>query len=386
MNKLIDLRQLRALITAHSLELLREPAVLFWGILFPILMSLGLGSAFSKKADKLINIAVTEPETKNGYEELLTAKNHRINLFLQNLFTGTGHNFKGIEETEGKLKLTSLNKKSGNNTFTFQSADWKQATRLLKRGEICLILELKNQKLLYHFEPVNPEAQYAYQKLQRLSEKKSLSETEENLTPLTLPGTRYIDFLIPGLIAMGIMMSCLWGLSYGIIEKRSRKLLRRMVATPMKKSYFLLSLIAVRAAMNVFEASILYLFAYFAFGVVIQGSLLALLLVFLSSNLAFSGISILAASRTSNNEVGNGLINAISTPMIVISGVFFSYHNFPDWTVSVIKFLPMTLVTDALRSVFIEGAGLKEVANPVIILTSTGICLFAAGLKLFKWH
>jgi ABC-2 type transport system permease protein len=182
------------------------------------------------------------------------------------------------------------------------------------------------------------------------------------------------------------MMSTMWGLSYGLIEKRSKKLLRRLVATPMKKSHFLIALITVRVAMNFFEAMALIIFGIIAFKMTIQGSIPAMILLFLAGNIAFAGIAVLASFHTSNTEVGNGIINFVVMPMMILSGIFFSYHNFPDWSIPVIQMFPLTMLTDGIRSIFNEGAGFPEVAIPVLILTATGIIFFGAGLKIFKWH
>jgi len=181
-------------------------------------------------------------------------------------------------------------------------------------------------------------------------------------------------------------MSSMWGISYGIIEKRSKKLLRRLVATPMKKSHFLIALIAVRVTMNFIEALALILFAIITFNMTIQGSMSALLLLFIAGNVAFAGIAVFVSSHTSNTEVGNGLINAVVMPMMVLSGIFFSYQNFPGWSVNVIKALPLTMLTDGIRSIFNEGAGYNEVAVPILVLSATGIIFFGTGLKIFKWH
>jgi ABC-type multidrug transport system permease subunit len=214
----------------------------------------------------------------------------------------------------------------------------------------------------------------------------SIAESNAEIKPLTIRGTRYIDFLVPGLISMGVMMSSMWGISYGIIEKRSKKLLRRLVATPMKKSHLLMALMTVRITMNFVEAAILILFAVLAFNMTVQGSLSALLILFIAGNFAFAGIAVLVSSHTSNTEVGNGIINAVVTPMMVLSGIFFSYQNFPDWSLPIIKVLPLTILTDGVRSIFNEGAGYSEVAFPVFVLTAIGILFFSAGLKIFKWH
>jgi ABC-type multidrug transport system permease subunit len=171
-----------------------------------------------------------------------------------------------------------------------------------------------------------------------------------------------------------------------MIDKRGKKLLRRMIATPMNKSHFLISLIIVRTTMNLAEAVLLFFFSYLVFGVTIQGNIGALFLIFFASNIAFAGLAVLISSRTASTEAGNGIINAVVTPMIVLSGIFFSYHNFPDFLIPVIKVLPLTLLADGIRSIFIEGAGYNEIALPFFILTVMGIIFFTAGIKLFKWH
>jgi ABC-type multidrug transport system permease subunit len=247
---------------------------------------------------------------------------------------------------------------------------------------------------VFHFDPRNPDAQLTYLKLIRLLDERPGAPAEaqdaghagESIEPLTVSGTRYIDFLVPGLIAMGIMMSSLWGMSYGVVEKRSKKLLRRMVATPMKKSHFLIALMTVRTAMNFIEGGLLFLFAYLVFHITIQGNVPALVLIFLSGNVAFAGIAILTSARTGNTEIANGLINLVSLPMMVLSGIFFSYHNFPEWSLPYIQKLPLTMLADGMRSIFIEGAGYAGIAFPSIVLALLGVACFAAGLKIFRWY
>jgi ABC-2 type transport system permease protein len=248
-------------------------------------------------------------------------------------------------------------------------------------------LEL-NGSVEYHFDPMNADAELIYLKLSNIIGKGELHKVSNNsvIRPLTVQGTRYIDFLVPGLITMGVMMSSMWGISYGIIEKRSKKLLRRLVATPMKKSHFLIALITVRISMNFIESLILFLFSLIAFKMTIQGDISALILTFLAGNIAFAGIAVFVSSHTSNTEVGNGLINSIVFPMMILSGIFFSYQNFPEWSLPVIKTLPLTILTDGIRSVFNEGAGYNELVKPILILTGTGVLFFSIGMKIFKWH
>jgi ABC-type multidrug transport system permease subunit len=154
----------------------------------------------------------------------------------------------------------------------------------------------------------------------------------------------------------------------------------------MKKSHFLIAQITVRIAMNFIESLVLFLFALVAFKMKIQGDIVALILVFLAGNIAFAGLAVLVSSHTSNTEVGNGLINAVVFPMMILSGIFFSYQNFPDWSLPVIRNLPLTILADGIRSIFNEGAGFHEVALPILILLTIGTVFFSVGLRIFKWH
>jgi ABC-type polysaccharide/polyol phosphate export permease len=165
-----------------------------------------------------------------------------------------------------------------------------------------------------------------------------------------------------------------------------KKLLRRMVATPMRKSIFLSSHIVTRIILGGFETVLLLTFAYLYFGTEITGSIAAFIAVFLAGIMAFSGIAIFMASRTAKTEVANGLVNVVTLPMLILSGIFFNYHNFPDWAIPVIQALPLTVLADSIRAIFIEAAGFQEIARPVIILCTTGLVTFIIGLKIFKWY
>ena len=154
----------------------------------------------------------------------------------------------------------------------------------------------------------------------------------------------------------------------------------------MKRSNFLFALITVRILMNFVEAGLLFLFAWLAFGTSIQGSVAALITLFIAGNLAFAGIAVFLASHTAKTEIGNGLINALSMPMMVLSGIFFSYHNFPEWSISTIQKFPLTMMADGMRSIMIEGAGFQETTISIAILASTGLVFFVAGMKIFRWH
>jgi ABC-2 type transport system permease protein len=380
MIKWLKYKQLWSLTSALFLELIREPGVLFWGIVFPILMSLGLGIAFTRKADVTIKVAITDNKELSVTGEKITA----IKDFLSN---DCEKNASSQEDT-WSWRYVKEDTKPGNTIFLFYPMNRDEAIRQLKRGIVNVLLTDSAGRVEYHFDPLNSDAQLTFLKLKNVLGEEGNTDVVNNyeIRPLTLSGTRYIDFLVPGLLSMGIMMSCMWGISYGIIEKRSKKLLRRFVATPMRKSHFLIALITVRISMNFIESLTLFLFSLLAFNLTIQGDVSALIFIFIAGNIAFSGIAVFVSSHTSNTEVGNGLINFVVFPMMVLSGIFFSYQNFPEWCLPVIKYLPLTILTDGMRSIFNEGAGYYEVAFPILILLTTGIAFFLAGLKMFKWH
>jgi ABC-2 type transport system permease protein len=362
--------QLWHLILAHLREILREPGILFWGIIFPILMSLGLGVAFTNKKDVTHDLAIVGTLSP-ALDSLLRE-----------------HSSAAADHPGADFSVVMPNPKIGNTTFRFHKMGWAQSMVQLKRGQLNVILTDSAGNIRYHFDPLNPDGQLTYMKLSNLIENHDLlnPESQESISPLTVKGTRYIDFLIPGLIALGVITSCMWGISYTIIERRSKKLLRRMVATPMKKSNLLIAMMTVRIGMNFVESGLLLLFAWLVFGISIQGSVPALFAIFVSGNVAFTGIAVFISSHTSKTEIGNGLINAITMPMMVLSGIFFSYHNFPAWSLGFIKSLPLTMLADGIRAIFNEGAGWAEVSIPSLVLFATGVLFFVTGLRIFKWH
>src|ERR1035437_7641896 len=361
--------QLYRLVIAHMKEILREPAVLFWGIGFPILMAWGLGIAFSTKKEMSREIAVIQQSGSSSIQK--------------SALSDIIEHYPGKQP--GDFYLPLKNAKTGNINLTFHECSRNDAHLLLKKGTISLIIEVIDNKTFYLFDPANAEAQLLYELVKGVvyNGPGYYASHQDEIRPLTVTGTRYIDFLIPGLLAMGIMMSSSWGISYTLIDRRSKKLLRRMVATPMKKSNLLLALITARFCMNFIECFLLFLFAWLYFGIHIQGSIPALFLLFIAGNIAFAGISVLISSHTSNPEIGNGLINAIVTPMMVVSGIFFSYQHFPEWTIPIIRHLPLTMLADGARSIFNEGAGIMQIWEEIIILSITGIVTFIFGLRIF---
>jgi len=347
---------IRQLMIAQYKTLIREPGVLFWVFGFPVVIAWVLGVAFS--GDQISNHRI-------GWVGDTT----RLSEMPQ--FTAESGGFR-LAQTEltGEVLIVEV-----------MSLDDAQLS--LKRGKISLIVSVAPEGLTSQMDLSNQEAKVSYWLLQSALEPQT---SALKVQPVTSKGSRYVDFLVPGLMALGIMNSCIWGIGWATIELRMKKLLRRMVATPMPPWAFLVSQLANRFLISVVELAVLFAFSYLYFDLTNQGSWLAMGLLVFAGNLAFAGVAVLMASRTSSTTVGSGLVNLVTMPMMVVSGIFFSYQNFPEWSWSVLSMLPLSLLADGFRAVINEGAGLSDVASIIGLLAATGLGLGLVGLKSFKWY
>ena len=199
------------------------------------------------------------------------------------------------------------------------------------------------------------------------------------------PGGRYIDFLIPGIIGMNLMGGGLWGVGFVIVDMRIRKLLKRFIATPMKKSDLMVAVMVARMLFLIPEVVIVLLFAWWAFGVGVHGSVFALAVVIGLGAVSFSGIGVLVASRAQKLETVSGLMNLVMLPMWLVSGIFFSYERFPETALPLIRALPLTPLNDALRAVMLDGAALGSLGVELATLSAYAVVTFVLALEWFRW-
>ena len=354
------------LILAHIKEFFREPGSIFWSFGFPVLMALGLGVAFSGKKELVHSVA------------LIPSYNIEDSLVCNIFFNGTSPFDTVIEQ--------KFESGFGKTRYIFHITTWNNAELLLKRGVVSTILTEKQNDITFHSDPLNPESELISMQLSGFFKTGEIGTFRGKFELLDTRGLRYIDFLVPGLLSVSVMMSVMWGVCYTLIERRSKKLLRRMVATPMKKSHLLIAHWFSRIIVTFFEVIVLLAFAAYFFNMIVQGNLIALIILLLAGNFCFFGFSILISSRTSNLQLGNGLISLITSPMMVLSGIFFSYQNFPLWAIKIIKLLPLTILVDEVRSIINEGAGFMQVYDGIFILGALGIISFLVGLRIYKWY
>jgi ABC-2 type transport system permease protein len=335
------------LTNARLREFLREPEAVFWVFVFPLILTLALGFAFREKAPDRIPIGVVDGPTAKARVHALA----KSPVLLPRAFDRAA----GLEE--------------------------------LRRGKISLLVEDVDPPV-YRFDPTRPEARTARVEaddvLQSLAGRRdAFSAREEHVSE---QGSRYIDFLVPGLLGMNLMGTGMWGIGFSIVHARMRKLLKRMVATPMRRSDFLIAQFLSRLAFLVLEVVALMTFAWLVFGVTVRGSIAAFVLVCILGASAFAGIGLLVASRAKTIEGVSGLMNLVMMPMWLCSGVFFSYERFPEAAKPFIRALPLTAVNDALRGVMNEAMTLQQIAPQLGYLVVWAIVSYLVALKLFRWQ
>ncbi len=328
-------------------EFVREPEALFWVLVFPILMAFALGLAFRSGGETAVLVGV---EKRSGSEALLAV----------------------LDRTPG---------------IDARLVPAAAAAAALRNGAIH-ILVVAGSPPTYRYDPTRTESRLARlaldDALQRAAGRlDALTPTEDRVV---VRGSRYIDWLVPGLLGMTIMGTGVWSIGFSVVYARSRKLLKQLGATPMRRRDYLLAQTLARVLFLGVEVVALLLFGWLVFDVPVRGSLLLLTGLCVVGSLSFTGLGLLVASRVRTIEAASGLVNVVLLPMWVLSGVFFASANFPAGMQPFIQALPLTALNDALRAVMIEGATLAAIAGEIGILGIWGVASFGLALKLFKWR
>jgi ABC-type multidrug transport system permease subunit len=343
---------LLALTRARVLEFVREPEAIFWVFAFPVIMAVVLGFAFREHGPEKLPVGIAGDR-------------------------GRAEAFAGASLASDALTPTVFGDLAG-------------GLQALRTGKIALLVELREplHAVVYHFDPTRPDARLA-----RLEVDDAVQRAAGRRDPVTFreevmheKGSRYIDFLLPGILGLNLMGTGIWGIGFGIVNARLKKTLKLMTATPMRKSDFLLAQILSRLVFLLLEIAVILSFGVVAFGVPIRGSIALLLGTALLGSLSFAGLGLLVAARAKTLEAASGLMNLVMVPMWLLSGVFFSAERFPKAVQPAIRALPLTALNDALRAVMLEGHGAPAIAGYVAILAAWGLASFAVALKIFRWQ
>lgn len=332
---------------ARLREFIREPETVFWVYVFPVLLAIGLGIAFRNQ--------------------------------------GVQRVFVDIEAHATAAQVAVALRSAPDLTVSIHSPD--ECRNRLRLGKTALIV-IPGQPTTFLFDPAQPDSALAHQRvndlLQRAAGRRDPIPTADE--HVTEPGTRYIDFLIPGLLGMNLLAGGMWGVGYVIVDMRVRKLLKRFIATPMKRSDFLWAAIGSRIAFMIPELVVILGAGVLLFKVPVRGSLLAILFLSLLGAVSFAGLGLLVASRAKNLETVSGWMNLVMMPMWLLSGVFFSPERFPQIWQPVIQAFPLTQFNYALRAVMLEGASLSSQAWRLGILAAWGSISFICTLRWFRWN
>ena len=347
MSRLAETLQASSLyqLTAARFRLfLREPEAIFWVFIFPIILAVGLGIAFRNRPADVLPVAATTSQ------------------LAQALAADKG------------LKAETINETAG--------------THALATGAIQLLAIQTPQGVEYKYDDTNPDARIARllsdRAIQAAAGRRDAVSAQNQLIHET--GARYIDFVIPGLLGMNLMGSAIWSLGFSIVEARQKKLLKRMVASPMPRWQYLASFLLSRLVMLAVELIAFLGFARIAFGVPFRGSLWELTFLCLITSLAFSALGLLIASRAKTMEAASGLMNLVMLPMWILSGVFFSASRFPNIVQPIVRALPLTAAIDALRGNMLQGLTLPQLAVPVMTLLAWLVIPFFVALRIFRWR
>jgi len=341
----------RHVLDVRMKELWREPEVIFWVFGFPILLALGLGIAFRNKPTQIIPVVIV---SNSGAQDAVSLIQHSPR----------------------------------NSSIHVDILDEPAALRGFRLGKYDLVIKPdSNGGFEYRYDPARPESVLARgivnETIQTAAGRKDPLPT--SVATSSEPGSRYIDFLIPGLLGMNLMNAAMWGIGFALVDMRQRKLLKRFVATPMRRSDFLLALLSSRLLLMLIEVTLLLGFGIFVFHMRVLGSLFSILVIGSIGAIAFGGLGLLTASRAQKIESASGLMNLVMMPMWIFSGVFFSDERFPAMVQPFIKALPLTALNDALRATILEGASMVSQSGRILVLVLwAGIC-FALALRWFRW-
>lgn len=335
------------LTVARAKEFLREPEAVFWVFAFPVLLAVALGFAFRAKGPDQIPVGVV-----------------------------------AVSETDATM--TALKSSPALLPRAFSAAEGREA---LRTGRISLLVD-PGPPVTFLFDETRPDSRIARLEaddvIQRAAgQKAAVAVRSEKIEE---KGARYIDFLIPGLLGMNLMGTGIWSIAFSVTTARNRRILKRLVATPMHKGHYLLAQILGRMMFLLPEIIFLVGVGWIFFGVAVRGSLLLLLLLCVLGAMTFCGLGLLCASRVSTIEGASGLANLIMLPMWVLSGVFFSSERFPDAVQPFINALPLTALNQALRGVINEAQGVAGIAPQIGILIAWALVSFAVALKIFRWR
>jgi len=340
------LRPLWALTRARVREFLREPEAIFWVFLFPVLLAVALGLAFRSQPPAPLPVGIASGPT--------------------------------AEAARAALALSAR--------LAPRVLDRADAERELRSGKLTLLV-VAGDPPTYVFDPTRPDSRTAELEvdaaLQRAHGRpEAFTAAREEVRD---KGSRYIDFLLPGLLGMNLMSTGLWSIGFSLVQQRSNRLLKRFTAAPVARWQLLAAHVLARLVFLSLEVTALLAFGTLVLGVPVRGSVFGLAAICLLGALAFAGLGLLIAARPRTVEGVNGLMNLVGVPMWIGSGIFFSRERFPDALQPLLRALPLTALNDALRGLMLEGRALSTLGIEIGVLAAWAVVAFVVAVAVFRW-
>ncbi|MCU7845677.1 MAG: ABC transporter permease [Candidatus Thiodiazotropha sp. (ex Monitilora ramsayi)] len=332
----MSIRRFSAALQARNLEFLRDRTALGWNFIMPVLIVMGFAFFFSTGQEELYKVALT------GQAELDAP--------IQNFLKTRYMDFIPVDDLE-----TAISK--------------------VDRHQLDLLVDMDKQR--YWVNSTSPKGYLLEQIL-----------SPYGLTRETVSGReiRYVDWLIPGVLGMNIMFSALFGVGYVIVRYRKNGVLKRLRATPLSAFEFLSAQIVSRMLMIVVVTVMVYAGTNLVVDFRMNGSYWLLMLILILGALSMISVGLLIAARITSEEAANGLLNLLSWPMMLLSGVWFSLEGSHPLVQNLSLALPLTHMIDAARAVMIEGAGLTDVGEQLIALLLFSVIFVIIGSKTFRWE
>lgn len=326
-----------AILKARNLEYFRDKASLSWSLLFPVLLLVGFAVVFSGDGKSLYKVGMLNaPDSET--------------LFMQTKY---------VEFVEYKNTEMALGK--------------------LRQHKLDLLMDFRLQ--LYWLNDTSPNG-YIVEKL-------LLSQQEQNdhwkKQTVTGKQIRYLDWVLPGILGMNMMFSCLFGVGYVIVRYRKNMVLKRLNATPVTAFEFLTAQIVSRMFIVMVISSAIFIGCNFIFDFYMLGSYRDLFIIACLGALSLISLGLFIASRSQSEELTGGLLNLATWPMMVLSGVWFSLEGSPELVQQIAWLLPLTHLVEGARSIMTEGASLFEIREHIIILAIMTVVFLGIGTLSFRW-
>jgi len=340
-----------AMFTARNKEFFRDRAAFGWNFLFPFLLVAGFGIIFGGKAYTSYKVGYFPP----AGPAVSTEKLDLPQPFLQNPY----------------LKFIPVD-------------DAATGVRKLKQHKIDFLVKPGAPPYRYWVSSDSPKG---YVIEQMFSASLATPRIQDQIDKQAIEGRlfRYIDWLFPGILAMNMMFSALWGVGYVVVRYRKNDVLKRLKATPLTAFEYLTAQMTSRIFLLMFTLVVVWIGCDVIFSFSVLGSYISVFIVFLIGSLSLTALGLLLAARGTSEEFTTGVLNFISWPMMFLSEVWFSLEGAPRWVKTAAQIFPLTHLLDAVRRIMHDGAGLVDVGPQILVLAAMTFCFLAAGALLFSW-